>query len=96
VLDLADFCRAYLNWWPGEIPADWLVISGALADPQSIAVDPVSFAADVTPNRSAAAIGVAGRRADGLEHAEVIDHRPGTSWVAPGWSTWPPSGIRAR
>ena len=20
-LELADFCRAYLNWWPGEIPA---------------------------------------------------------------------------
>jgi hypothetical protein len=86
-LDLADFCRAYLNWWPGEIPADWLVISEAawraLADPQSTAVDPVAFAADVTPDRSAAAIGVAGRRADGLEHAEVIDHRPGTSWVVP-------------
>jgi hypothetical protein len=86
-LELADFCRAYLNWWPGEIPADWLVISEAdwraLADPQSTAVDPVSFAADVTPDRSAAAIGVAGLRADGLEHSEVIDHRPGTSWVAP-------------
>jgi hypothetical protein len=36
-LDLADFCRAYLNWWPGEIPADWQVIAEAdwlaLADP---------------------------------------------------------------
>jgi hypothetical protein len=67
--------------------ADWLVIGEAdwraLADPQSTAVDPVSFAADITPDRSAAAIGVAGLRADGLEHAEVIDHRPGTSWVAP-------------
>jgi hypothetical protein len=80
-LDLADFCRAYLNWWPGEIPADWLVISEAAW--RALAVDPVAFAADVTPDRSAAAIGVAGRRADGLEHAEVIDHRPGTSWVVP-------------
>jgi hypothetical protein len=86
-LDLADFCRAYLNWWPGEIPADWLVISEAdwraLADANSAPVDPVAFAADVTPDRSAAAIGVAGLRADGLEHAEVIDHRPGTSWAVP-------------
>jgi len=70
-LDLADFCRAYLNWWPSEIPADWLVISEAdwraLADPDSAAVDPVAFAADVTPDRSHAAIGVAGIRPDGLE-----------------------------
>jgi len=28
-LELADFCRAYLNWWPSEIPADWLVITEA-------------------------------------------------------------------
>jgi hypothetical protein len=79
-LDLADFCRAYLNWWPSEIPADWLVISEAdwraLADPDSAAVDPVAFAADVTPDRSHAAIGVAGIRPDGLEHVEVVDHRP--------------------
>jgi hypothetical protein len=77
-LDLADFCRAYLNWWPGEIPADWQVVDEAawlaLADPSSAAVDPVAFAADVTPDRSAAAIAVAG-------HVEVVDHRPGTGWV---------------
>jgi len=86
-LDLADFCRAYLNLWPGSIPADWLVIAEqawrALADPHSEAVDPVSFAADVTPERSHAAIAVAGLRADGLGHGEVVDHRPGTGWVVP-------------
>jgi hypothetical protein len=84
-LDLADFCRAYLNWWPGEIPADWQVVAEAdwlaLADPQSSAVDPVAFAADVTPDRSAAAVAVAGVRPDGLGHVEVVDHRPGTGWV---------------
>jgi hypothetical protein len=84
-LELADFCRAYLNWWPGEIPADWQVIAEAdwlaLADPASAAVDPVAFAADVTPDRSAAAIAVAGVRPDGLGHVEVVDHRPGTGWV---------------
>jgi hypothetical protein len=84
-LDLADFCRAYLNWWPNEIPADWLIIAEAawraLADPNSQPVDPVAFAADVAPDRSHAAIAVAGLRADGLEHAEVIDHHPGTGWV---------------
>jgi hypothetical protein len=84
-LDLADFCRAYLNWWPGEIPADWQVVAEAdwlsLADPGSAPVDPVAFAADVTPDRSAAAIAVAGVRPDGLGHVEVVDHRPGTGWV---------------
>jgi hypothetical protein len=86
-LGLADFCRAYLNWWPGEIPADWLVISEAdwlaLADADSQLVDPVAFAADVTPERSHASIAVAGLRADGLGHVEVVDHRPGTGWVVP-------------
>jgi hypothetical protein len=84
-LELADFCRAYCNLWPGDIPADWLVIGEAdwraLADPDSAAVDPVAFAADVTPERAHAAIAVAGLRADGLGHAEVVDHRPGTTWA---------------
>jgi hypothetical protein len=57
--------------------ADWR----ALADADSSPVEPVAFAADVTPDRAAPAIGVAGLRADGLEHAEVVDHRPGTRWV---------------
>jgi hypothetical protein len=84
-LELADFCRAYLNWWPSEIPADWLVITEAdwraLADANSAAVDPVAFAADVTPERSHTAVAVAGRRGDGLEHVVVVDHRPGIGWV---------------
>jgi len=52
-----------------------------LIDPDSqIAGRPV-FVFDVKPDRSAAAIGAAGQRADGLHHVEVIDHRPGTGWV---------------
>ena len=84
-LELADFCRAYLNWFPGDIPADWLVIGEAdwtaLADAYSEAVDPVAFAADVSPERSHAAIATAGLRPDGLGHVEVVDHRPSTGWV---------------
>ena len=52
-----------------------------LADPESVAVDPVAFAADVTPERSHAVIATAGLRPDGLDHAEVVDHRPGTGRV---------------
>lgn len=50
-------------------------------DPTSAAVDPVCFMFDVSPNRSTATISVAGLRADGLPHVEVVDHRPGTEWI---------------
>ncbi len=63
----------------------WDVISReaweATEDSASELVDPVAFAVDVTPDRSAASIAVAGQRADGLLHLEVVDHRPGTGWV---------------
>lgn len=63
----------------------WEVISEAAwtatADEESQALDPVAFAIDVTPDRSAAAIAMTGVREDGLLHLEVIDHRPGTAWV---------------
>ena len=99
-LELADFCRAYLNWFPGDIPADWLIIAEAdwiaLADPWSETVDPVAFAADVTPERSHAAIATAGLRPDGLGHVEVVDHRPGTGGSSGGWSSSMRNGRRAR
>jgi hypothetical protein len=72
----------------GNYPTEaggWEVISEAAwtatADEESQALDPVAFAVDVTPDRSAAAIAMAGVRRDGLLHLEVIDHRPGTAWV---------------
>jgi hypothetical protein len=80
------FAREILS--VGNYPSDaagWEVISeaawAATADPASQPMDPVAFAVDVTPDRSAAAIAVAGARPDGLVHVEVIDHRPGTGWV---------------
>lgn len=72
----------------GNYPTEgggWEVISEAAwmatADEDSQALDPVAFAIDVTPDRSAASIAMTGVREDGLLHLEVIDHRPGTSWV---------------
>ncbi|RMI39913.1 terminase [Actinomadura harenae] len=63
----------------------WAVISEAAwtatADPASHALDPVAFAVDVTPDRSAAAIAIAGQREDGGTHLELVDHRSGTGWV---------------
>jgi hypothetical protein len=55
----------------------------ALTDEHSAAADPVCFAIDAPPDRSAATIAAAGFRPDGLAHVEVADSRPGTGWVVP-------------
>jgi hypothetical protein len=75
-----------------DLTPEWSVISqaawAAVADPESEIVGRVAFALDVAPDREYASIAVAGRRADGLLHAEitgrtVLDHRPGTDWIVP-------------
>ena len=53
----------------------------ACEDPESKPLDPVCFAFDVTPDRSAAAIAASGFRRDGLHHIEVVEHKRGTGWV---------------
>jgi phage terminase large subunit-like protein len=72
------------------------VVWDRLADWSSDALDPVTFAIDVTPDRSMAAIASAGRRKDGRLHGEIVDHRPGTSWVVPRLAElvqkWQPTG----
>jgi hypothetical protein len=47
----------------------------------SVVVDPVRFAFDVRPDRSASAIAVAGYRADGKRQVEIVEHKSGTAWV---------------
>jgi hypothetical protein len=88
-MDHVTFCveRLGVGDWPdpsgsGEqiiADADW----NALSDPASKRAGAVCFAFDVTPDRKHAAIAVGGHRADGLEHVEIVEHRPGTSWVVP-------------
>ncbi|WP_063735613.1 hypothetical protein [Streptomyces sp. RTd22] len=73
----------------GDYPSDgadtWQVIGEdawrALADGSSRPADPVAFAVDATPERSHAAICVAGEGAGGAVHVEVVDHRPGMGWL---------------
>ena len=52
-----------------------------LEDRESKPGDPVAFAVDVNPERTHAAISVAGRRPDGFAHVEVVEYRKGTKWV---------------
>ncbi|MGW1546620.1 terminase [Streptomyces sp. NPDC002346] len=64
----------------------WRALAAAEAHPEARAEDGsvipgrVAFSIDMTPERSHAAICVAGPWRGGT-HVEVIDHRPGTGWV---------------
>ena len=79
--------RLGVGMYPTDLADAWQVISKAawlsLLDARSVPEDPVAFAADAMPGGSHAAVAVAGRRADGLLHVEVTDHREGTAWLVP-------------
>jgi len=74
--------RLGIGDWPAT-DANALAIEGweDLEDPDSVLVDPVCLAFDVSPDRAWASIGAAGARPDGLAHIEVIENRRGTGWV---------------
>jgi phage terminase large subunit-like protein len=80
-MEPGEFARAYLNrraagGRPVIDPASW----AACRDGRSQAAGLLCFSVDVTPDRGAASIGVAGRRRDG-RRLEVVEHRPNTEWV---------------
>lgn len=80
-----SFARERLGWWD-DVHADGLVpISldewAACLDGSSSVVGGVVLAVDVTPDNRKASIAVAGNRADGTAHVELIDHRSGVDWV---------------
>ena len=71
--------------WPSlsELEGDGISSEmwSGVRDRRSRVVDPVRFAFDVRPDRQKAAICVAGLRADGLRHVEVVEHKAGTGWI---------------
>lgn len=80
------FRRERLGAWPEEAKVEWVVDADTylrLRDERSQAEGRVVFALDMNPERTWVAIGVAGRRSDGLLHAEVAEHRPHTAWAPP-------------
>ncbi|MFG2855695.1 terminase [Streptomyces mirabilis] len=87
-LTLGDKLYAQERLGVGEYPSDvadtWQVIGEdawrALAAADSSPEGRVVFAIDMTPERSHAAIGVAGAWRGGT-HVEVVDHQPGTAWI---------------
>jgi hypothetical protein len=79
-----EFLRAFGNLW-GKTNGGGVFAPGmweGLTDPSSAIVGQLSFAVDMTPDRARASIAVAGLRADGLRHVEVVESRNGTRWVA--------------
>jgi len=81
--DLDWFKQERLSIWPRRVAEgvfseqQW----AACVDESSALLDPVCFGVDVSADRAWAAIGVAGVRADGARHVEVVDFRRGTGWV---------------
>jgi hypothetical protein len=69
-----------------DMQPDWSVISRDVwraleaEPPDQREMLPIAYAVDVTPERSHASIGVAGR-VNGLLHVEVAEHGRGTGWV---------------
>lgn len=53
----------------------------ACLDAASVIVEPLVLVVDVSPERSWTSFAVAGRRADGIAHVEIVERRPGTGWV---------------
>lgn len=96
-MDLVEFCRAYLNWWPEHATGGILDLThwGDLADgpDRDETGEPIlgtgshlfgSFALawEVSVDGQWAAICAVGDRADGARHLEVLDYRAGSAWVA--------------
>jgi hypothetical protein len=101
----AEFARERAGWW--DDPAGEAVIAdevwSAGVDLGSQVAGELTFAVDVSPDRSWSTVAVAGYRADGLLHVEVtssggtLDSRPGADWVGPRvrdlLERWPGSSV---
>jgi phage terminase large subunit-like protein len=55
----------------------------AQADPNSMAVERLTIAIDVPPDRKSATVALAGLRADGRWHVELYEQRKSVDWVIP-------------
>jgi hypothetical protein len=82
-----EFARERCGIWPQRASAAGVVLDPklwvALVDPASKRAGELALAVDVTPMRDYASIGLYGPRADGREHMQLVDYRPGTDWVVP-------------
>lgn len=89
-MDPVEFAREVLGVWddPRGVPLIDPLGFAALADPGSYIAGPAMvFGLGVSPDQVSGAIGVAGYRFDGIQHAEItgrdgiLDHRRGIDWM---------------
>ena len=80
-----SFKREALGIWDAEDSGRVIdeVSWGRQADPASMAINRLTIALDVPPNRSNASVSLAGLRPDGRWHVELDDTRKGVDWVIP-------------
>jgi hypothetical protein len=82
LLSPADFMREALGVWDGTAGgAISLDRWRGCADDASAPAGTVAIGFSAAPDLSCAAIGVSGRRTDGLGHIELVDYRDGTGWL---------------
>jgi phage terminase large subunit-like protein len=85
-MDELGFARERLGVWfdPSARAVIPDAVWRALADASQPIAGPLVMAVDANPERTAAAIAVAGRRSDGLAQLEIVPNdKAGTSWVVP-------------
>lgn len=86
-MDVVDFTAEYLSWEPSPQTARWLVVSEAtwrnLAVPNVRGAygDPIALGIDAQPDQSAASIGMAALTPRGDTYVELIERRPGITWL---------------
>jgi len=96
-----DFLREALGIWSEDVDGGWRVIPReqwlALVDEKSEPVrrpHEVAFAVEMSWDRTAAAIGVCGRREDGLFHVEIPTDADGRSDYRSGPPHWLPPRLK--
>lgn len=81
----AEFGVERCGIWPAMSDEQWLVIGAeawtAASGPAVRGDSRPAFCIEMSPDRAWAAICAAWVRPDGLQHVEVLDHRPGTAWI---------------
>lgn len=90
ILGDAVFAAECLGIWPVAAPGAVFAEEPwrGMCDPGSRRVGDVVLSLDVTPSRDHATVGVHGLRGDGLEHVQLLDHRPGVDWVVGRCAQW--------
>lgn len=100
--NLNDFRRAYLNQWVTRDQPDVVPVIDMAGWAEQIGIErvrpkPVAFSVTVSNDRKWSSIGLAGRRADGSRHVQIVQAGRGTGWVPSRLAElerdWRPTGV---